>query len=272
MTTKQEAQVGSAARQGELWGARAHDVAAQEPNFISLYEAVLDELEIGRGTLLLDVGCGAGLFLKLAEQRGAMVSGLDAAAPLIEIARERIPTAELIVGEMEQLPFADRFFDVVTGFNAYEFAANPPRALAEAARVSTAGAPVVIASWGRPEQCEAAACVIEVAALLPPPAQGTPDPFALSDPTAIEQFAADAGLTAGPCREVFCVWDYPDEPALLRAFASTSLAVRAITTVGEQAVTRAILHAAAPFRLSGGGYRLENVFGYVIARTSRHTR
>ena len=85
--------------EGQLWGAGPR-LRHQEPNFIALYEAVLDELEIGRATRLLDVGCGAGLFLKLAEQRGATVSGIDAAAPLIEIARERTPAAELVVGEM----------------------------------------------------------------------------------------------------------------------------------------------------------------------------
>jgi SAM-dependent methyltransferase len=268
MTATQETQTGSSTVQGQLWGERARDFATQEPKFIALYEAVLDELEIGRGTRLLDVGCGAGLFLKLAEQRGATVSGLDAAAPLIEIARERIPAAELVVGEMEQLPFADRSFDVVTGFNAYQFAADPGRALAEAARVGIAGAPVVIASWGRPEQCEAAAYVTELGALLPPPPRGTPGPFALSETNAIEQFAALGRLTAGPRREVLCVWDYPDKPSLLRAFASTGFAVKATKTVGEKAVTRAILNAMAPYRLSDGGYRLENVFGYVIARES----
>jgi SAM-dependent methyltransferase len=266
MTTTQVTQRGSFTFQGQLWGERARDFATQEPRVVALYEAVLDELEIGHGTRLLDVGCGAGLFLKLAEQRGATVSGLDAAAPMIEIARGRTPTAELVVGEMEQLPFANRSFDVVTGFNAYQFAANPGRALAESARVGTADAPVVIATWGRPEQCEAAAYVTELGALLPPPRRGTPDPFALSEPNAIERFAALGGLSAGPRRDVLCVWEYPDEAALLRAFASTGIAVKAIQTVGEEAVRRAILNAVAPFRLSSGGYRLENVFGYVIAR------
>jgi hypothetical protein len=65
---------------------------------------------------------------------------------------------------------------------------------------------------------------------------------------------------------VLCVWEYSDEASLLRALASTGFAVKASRTVGEQAVSRAILKAAAPFRLSGGAYRLENVFVYVIAR------
>jgi SAM-dependent methyltransferase len=148
MTTTLQMRTGSFTVQGQLRGERAHDFATQEPKVSALYEAVLDELEIGGETRLLDVGCGAGLFLKLAEQRGASVSGLDAASPMIEIARERAPRAELAVGEMEQLPFADRSFDGVTGFNSFQFAANPGSALAEAARVGTADAPVVIATLG----------------------------------------------------------------------------------------------------------------------------
>ena len=270
MATIRETQTGSAVVQGQLWGERARDFAAHEPNFVALYEAVLDELEIGRGTWLLDVGCGTGLFLKLAEQRGATVSGLDAAGPMIEIARGRTPAAELVVGEMEQLPFADRSFDVVTGFDVYQFAASPGRALAEAGRVGTARARVVIATWGRREQCEAATYIAELCALLPPPPRHMPDPFALSEQEAIEHFAALGGLTASPRREVLCVWHYPDQVTLLRALASTGLAVNAIKTVGEEPVIRAILKAVRPFRLIGGGYRLENVFGYVIAHARAH--
>jgi SAM-dependent methyltransferase len=267
MSTAEQAPTGSARTQGELWGERARDFAIQEPKVLPLYEAVLDELEIGSGVHLLDVGCGPGLFLKLAEQRGAVVSGLDAAKSSVEIARERVPGAELVVGEMEQLPFAARTFDVVTGFNAFQFAATPGRALAEAARVSTAGAPIAIATWGRPDQCEAAAYIRELGALLPPPPPGAPGPFALSEAGAIEEFAALGGLSAGPRRHVPCVWEYADEAELLQAFRSPGFAVKAIRTVGEKAVTRAILKAVAPFALSDGSYRLENVFSYVIARS-----
>ena len=91
MTTISHTTGGSAAAQGRLWGARAHDFTVQEPKVMALYESVLEELGIGASTRLLDVGCGPGLFLRLAAQRGATVSGIDAAAPFIEIARERAP-------------------------------------------------------------------------------------------------------------------------------------------------------------------------------------
>ena len=268
MSTTSPPASGSAVVQGKLWGARADDFTTVEPKMMALYEAVLEELAIGENTRLLDVGCGPGLFLRLAAQRGARVSGIDAAAPFIQIAGERLPGAPLAVGDMEALPFGDEVFDVVTGFNAFQFAADPARALREAARVSEPGAPVVIATWGRPEQCEAAAWVRGLGALLPPPPPGAPGPFALSAPGAIEAFAAAGDLRAGERREVLCVWDFPDDETILRGFMSTGFAVRAIDAAGEERVRAAVLDAIAPYQTSTGGYRLENVFHYVVARAT----
>lgn len=239
------------------------DFTLQEPKVLALYEAVLDELAISAGTRVLDIACGPGLFLRLAAQRGATVSGVDPEAVFIAIARERVPDAELVIGGMESLPFADRAFDVVTGFNAFQFAADPARALREAARVGVAGCPIVIAAWSRPEHCEAAAYLKAV--------DGS-DAFALSQPLTMEAFAAAGGLVAGELRNVDCVWDYPDEEAALRALCSTAWAVEAIGAVGEQQVTTAVLESIAPYRAIDGGYRMENVFGYVIATKKTTTK
>jgi SAM-dependent methyltransferase len=254
---------GSAPSEGKLWGARARDFTLVELS--ELYEATLGELNVTDGTRLLDVGCGAGLFLRMAADRGATVAGIDAAAPFIEIARERVPEAELTVGEMEQLPYPDESFDVVTGFNAFQFAADPANALREAGRVSRQGAPIVIATWGRPDQCEAAAYVKGVGSLLPPPPPGAPGPFALSEPNALETFAGRGGLMPGERRNVPCVWSFVDQMTLLRALKSTGFAVKAIEIAGEDAVDDAVLAAVAPYRTSDGGYRIENVFTYLIA-------
>jgi SAM-dependent methyltransferase len=245
--------------------ARARGFLAQEPKMLALYESVLEQLPIGEGTRLLDVGCGAGLFLRLAAQRGADVAGIDADPALVELARERVPNAEIIVGDMETLPLDDECFDVVTGFDAFQLASDPGRALREAARVARAGAAVVIASWGRPEQCEAAGYVDAVGGGLAASAVGPFGPFALSGAGALCSFAAAAGLIPGALHDVPCVWNYPDEEHLLAALRSTGFAVKATAAAGEERVTAAILQSVAPYRMSGGDYRLENVFSYLIA-------
>src|SRR5689334_17094558 len=149
---------GSSALQGPLWSERADDwVEIQEPLMRPAFEAALDALAVGPATRLLDVGCGSGLALRLAADRGADVSGLDASARLLEHARRRVPGAPLEQGELEDLPFADGSFDAVTGFNSFQYATRPAAALAEAARVLAPGGRVLYLNWAPPEHCEAAA-------------------------------------------------------------------------------------------------------------------
>lgn len=222
----------------------APDFTTLEPKLIALYEAVLERIDIGPGTQLLDVGCGTGLFLRLAAQHGATVTGID--------------------GQIEALPYADDLFDVITGFNSFQSATRPVRALEEARRVACYAAPVVIATWGRPEQCEAAGYLRAVGSLLPPPVDT--DPFALSGEGAIEEFASRGGLTPVEREEVFCVWNFPDDETLLRALKSTAFAVEAARAAGEDAVAEAVLEAVAPYRTIDGAYRIENVFTYLVAR------
>ena len=122
--------MGIAQVQGELWSAQARNWANFfEPFHTPLYKSVFDRLSISRSTQLLDVGCGAGLAAQLSSQLGAQVSGIDAASAFIEIARERVPAGDFRIGDMEELPYADASFDVVTGFNSFQHAANPVAAL-----------------------------------------------------------------------------------------------------------------------------------------------
>ena len=130
---------GSAAVQGELWSARAQDWAdVQEAATRPLNDAVLRAVGAAPGGRLLDVGCGSGGCLARAE---GDLAGIDAAAAFIAIARERVPHADLRVGEMERLPWPDGHFDAVIGVNSFQYAASPVGALREARRVTRPGAP-----------------------------------------------------------------------------------------------------------------------------------
>src|ERR671937_518267 len=240
---------GSAQVQGELWGARARDWAeVQEPAQGGLYGPVLDAAGVGEGTRLLDAGCGSGVAAAIAHERGARVSGIDAALPLVEIARERVPGAAFQEGELEELPYGDASFDVVTGFNSFQYAADPVRALREARRVIGNGGTVAIVTWGRPEDCEAAAYLKALGSLLPPPPPGAPGPFALSEPGALEELVAQAGLTPHAAHEVTTRWEYPDRDTALRGLLSAGPAVKAIDVGGEERVSEAVAESIAPFR------------------------
>ncbi len=261
---------GSATTQGGLWGSRAQDWASfQEGTGRPVYERVLEKIPLDRTTRVLDVGCGSGIFMALAAARGAQMSGLDAAAPLVALASERIPAADVRTGEMEALPFDDGTFDLVTGFNSFQYAANPTAALAEARRVARSDARLVVGTWGKATDCDATGYLAAMGRLLPPPPPGPSGPFTLSAEGALESFVEVAGWSPEMAEEVPCPFEYPDLSTALRGILSSGQGVRAIGIAGEQATRATVAAAIEPFRSNSGSYRLENKFRYLIASRDR---
>ena len=257
--------MGAAHVQGELWSKHARDWATlQEQMHLPAFEVVLTKLQVGAGHALLDVGCGSGMAAMLAALRGAQVSGLDASPALIAIARERTPSGNFAIGEMEELPYPAQTFDAVTGFNSFQYAASPLKALQEARRVTKPGGHVAMVFWGRPEDCETDATLKAVGALLPPPPPGAPAPLALSQPGVVEALVEQAGLTLSETGEVACPFEYADAEVALKALFSSGPVVRAIGAVGEQAVSEAVLRSLAPYQQRDGSYRQRNTFRYFI--------
>jgi trans-aconitate methyltransferase len=83
-TTETTAVTGSAERWGPLWGARPADWALSEDQQTPTYEATLERVDLKAGQAVLEIGCGAGSFLRLVAERGARAFGLDASQALIE--------------------------------------------------------------------------------------------------------------------------------------------------------------------------------------------
>ena len=107
MSTTSPTETGSAGRWGPLWGARPEDWTLTEEMQRPTYDAALARTGLEPGWRVLDVGCGAGAFLRLVAACGAHPHGIDASDALIGLARERLPDADLRVGEMEELPWAN---------------------------------------------------------------------------------------------------------------------------------------------------------------------
>ena len=258
---------GSAQIQGDLWSARARDYAElQEGHFRPLYESVLHRPELEQARSSLDVGCGPGLAAQVFARKIANVAGIDASPAFIEIARSRSPGGNFRVGEMETLPCADHSFDVVTGFNAFQYAASPGNALREARRVVQPGGTIVIATWGLPEDCEAAGHLKALGALMPPPPPGAPGPFELSDESKLTALASEADLTPIDVIDVECPWVYPSLDIALRGMLSAGPVERAIRNCSMDRVRDAVAQAIAPYRKPSGEYHLNNKFRYLVAR------
>jgi SAM-dependent methyltransferase len=257
---------GTAKVNGHLWGSSARDWASiQEGQFRAGFEAVLAHCGVGPGITYLDAGCGAGMAAQMAAGLGAGVSGFDAAESLLAIARERVPSGDFRVADLENVPFETDSFDVVTGFNSFQFAADPVRALGEAKRVARPGGKVVVMTWGDPEGMEAAAIVASLRPLLPPPPPGAPGPFALSAEPKLRAFAEAAGLVPQDVVDVASPWHYPDEATALRGLGSSGVAAKAAKLFGAEAVDVAHRAAIAPFQQADGSYRIGAACRFLVA-------
>lgn len=114
-------------------------------------EAVLDATGIARGERVLDVACGTGNASLAAARRAARATGVDPAAVLLAIARERAAASgadvEFAVGDAAELPVADASFDAVVSVFGVIFAPDADRAAAELLRAARPGGRVVLSSW-----------------------------------------------------------------------------------------------------------------------------
>jgi len=267
MTATETAKLGgSGERWGPLWGARPADWALSEDQQIPTYEAALDRVRLEPGQLVLDIGCGVGAFLRLVSERGARPFGLDASAALIDLARERLPDADLRVGDMEALPYQDKSFDLVTGFNSFFFATDIRDTLREAGRVAKPGARVVIQVWGPHERNDLEAMKEIARPFLPPrPADAPPEPD-YSKPGVLEGIAPQAGLTPEQSFDVSWAFQFPDEETMTRALIAPAGLALLVGSEREPDFKRALIDGLAQYRTADGAYRLQNEYHYLIAR------
>lgn len=256
---------GSAERWGPLWGDRPADWAATEEQQVPTYEEALRRVPIAGGGRVLDIACGTGMFLALVAERGAQPFGLDASPALLELARQRVPAADLRVGDMESLPYEDDSFDLVTGFNAFFFAQDMVGALREAGRVARPAAPIVIQVFGSPERCDLEAVKQVTRPFMPPPPPGAPTAPALWRPGTLEQLADAAGLVPRSTFDVRYAMEYPDAETLARRLIAPAGIARLVGPEREADVRAQIVAALAPHRGPHGAYRLHNAFHYLVA-------
>jgi SAM-dependent methyltransferase len=250
----------------EHWGGRPRDWAElAEPSNQPLFAEVLRGLGVRPGTELLDVGCGSGFAAQMAADLGASVTGLDITPELVVIARERVPAAIFVRGGMDALPFEDETFDAVVGFNAFPFADDPGKAVAEAARVVRSGGAVAATTFAEPDRNESTALHLALEPLRSP-AAARHLPYALSEPGGLEQLLSSAGLEPDQSGEVPLVWAHDTSDEAVRAVLASGGGAIAIETSGEAAARDALTRAVAPFTRADGKVKMHNVFRYAIAR------
>jgi ubiquinone/menaquinone biosynthesis C-methylase UbiE len=218
------------------------------------WETVAGAAGIGPGTSLLDLGCGDGAFCAFAARRGANVHGLDVEPDAIARALEAAPGADLRLGLMENLPWGGASFDVVTAFNALQYALDIEMALIEAVRVARPDGRIVICKWGRPEENEFFAYLTSIGA-----GGVRGDALPATDP--VDDAIRASRLEVLVTDHVAAPIEMPDDASLSESLARAG--------IDSAPTATSVTAAAVPYRRADGTYRFENRLRYWILRGRR---
>jgi ubiquinone/menaquinone biosynthesis C-methylase UbiE len=109
-------------------------------------EEIIELCQIGEGSYVLDVGCGAGQTpCYIAKIYGCRVMGVDISERMIERSNERAESegvadrVEFRVADAQDLPFEDDLFDAIITESVTAFPEDKQKAVKEYARVTKPG-------------------------------------------------------------------------------------------------------------------------------------
>ena len=170
---------------------------------LGLAEVVLDRIDVGSGTRLLDVAAGSGAVSLPAARRGADVTAVDISPAMVErlaqrAAVEGLPvTAQVMDGE--HLELDDDSFDVAASQFGVMLFPDLARGIAEMARVTRpTGTVALVVFGGSPEDEEFIGFFLAAVRAVTEPGTVAPSaplpPFRLADPAVLEQHLAAAEL------------------------------------------------------------------------------
>lgn len=178
------------------WGAGNYERAAAELEPVAV--AIVNRAALRPGEDVIDLACGTGNAALAAAARGARVVGIDAAARLLEVARERARARGLEVdfreGDLLELPAVNGAADVVISVFGVIFATDPAGAMREVRRVTRSGGRALFSAWVPAGPIDAMlgamGRILARVTQSPPPRR-----FPWSDPAAVGPLASEAGLT-----------------------------------------------------------------------------
>jgi 2-polyprenyl-6-hydroxyphenyl methylase / 3-demethylubiquinone-9 3-methyltransferase len=100
---------------------------------------------------VLDIGCGGGFLSNYLAGAGFTVTGLDAAAESLAIARRHDATGRVcyVMGDAYRLPYADGAFQAACAMDFLEHVDEPGLVVAEAARILQPGGLFFFATFNR---------------------------------------------------------------------------------------------------------------------------
>ena len=119
-------------------------------SLVKKYEAklILELLSPKPGEIILDAGCGTGVFTLDILSSGSEVIGLDISLPMLMRAEEKLGGfhCRMVLADMLNLPFSEGSFDKVVSVTALEFIQDGKGAVKELFRVTKKGGSIVVAT------------------------------------------------------------------------------------------------------------------------------
>jgi ubiquinone/menaquinone biosynthesis C-methylase UbiE len=111
-------------------------------------ELILDLLCPGKGEIILDAGCGTGIFTLDTLSSGSKVIGVDVSLPMLRQAGKKLEGYPFLMlsADMLHLPFPEGFFDKVVSVTALEFIKDGKDAVGELFRATKRGGCIVVAT------------------------------------------------------------------------------------------------------------------------------
>ena len=251
--------------QGLIWSAvaQAREKIILDQNS-EVYDAIIDALEVRPGMQLLDAGCGTGEAALLAQQRGAIVAGIDAAPGMIERCRVKMPGADFRVGDLEQLPYPDASFDAVIACNCVHFTAHPDRAIAQLRRVLRTGHRLAIAANGDRAEFPSSQIFYALLAIAPRPEE-VGDPFKLAGPGVLDGMVEAAGFRIVATPKGGFYQRGTDLEDMYKTMLYVGVFVRLIEQIGEAVARPVILDIIKRFQRPDGTFEMHNLTRVVVA-------
>lgn len=251
---------------GDAWGHAALDWSTLFEHYaVEVVTAISARVSVGPGDRVLDVACGSGWTVRYLRAFGANVAGIDAAERLLDIARERNPTSDLVHGSMFELPWADSSFDIVTSINGIWGGCE--EALTEANRVLRPGGSIGLSFWSAQAPLDLRPFFVAVAAHLDREhVRGMVSVNDIAEPGVAEEMLAAAEFEIIERGTRVSTLEWPDEEIAWRALRSVGPIVPALRNSDPDAVRRDALAAIEHCRTDNGGFRFQNAQDFVVAR------
>ena len=138
-------------RPAAVWSSGGKDYDRISRGIADSIEHCVLRLDPQLGERILDLSTGTGWTSRVVARSGALVTGVDIAGGLLDVARARAAAEALPidyqVGDAEGLPFEDATFDAVVSTCGVMFASRPEAAAAEIARVCRRGGRIALTTW-----------------------------------------------------------------------------------------------------------------------------